>query len=212
MPGDDKMKSAYCLLKLLHENIPFFPLAYFNYYFLEFSGIPKKKPTRFDGQIIQATEKNLKELIQTFQQKAKKFSDRLDHNQIIILARDLDGRIVGYENLDLSSEHLESHSGIVIKIPPNSIYLYDAYILPEYRLKGVWIGFKNKISEIMVEHNRRRLFTFVDYENSLSLKSHLQFGFKIYENRKIWKIFGKPFCFTYPVQHDLNLIRALLNH
>ncbi len=206
-----KCKTFYRMLKLLKENIPFFPVAYFDYFFLEYYGIPKKQKIRFDGEILKANETDLELLGRYFNNKAEKFVKRFQKGNIIVFARNEQGEIVGYENLDLSSQHFEENSGTIFTIPANSIYLYDAYILPEYRLKGLWIGFKNVVADIMEENNRTRLFTFVDWCNTLSLKSHLQYGFKIYEQRKIWRVFGKSFTQVIHEEHTPQLIRFLLH-
>ncbi len=205
-------KRLYRNFKCLNKNIPFFPFQYFQYYFLEFRGVPHKQKIRFDGKIAVAKEEDLRELQRFFSSKAKKFESRFKQGHMIVFAQEQDGRIVGYENLDFSAAHLERHSGIEIAIPQDSIYLYDAYIDPQYRMRGVWVGFKNLIGDLMVEKNRNRLMTFIEWDNPASLKSHLQFGFKIYEKRCIWRIFGKPLVKTESLTQSPQLIRALLNY
>ena len=90
----------------------------------------------------------------------------------------VDGRIIGYEWFSTSAHQMAEPFHYRIEIPQDSVYTFNAFILPEYRLGGVWLKLKAYLAGLMQDLNRTRVLTYVEAGNRLSMNSHLRFGFK----------------------------------
>jgi len=92
----------------------------------------------------------------------------------------LDGdEIVGYAWFSDQPGHVEARFRYDVPIPEDAIYGYDAFIKPEYRLRGVWLQLQKYLWEAAHEMGRRSVLTLVDYGNDASLKSHLRLGYRV---------------------------------
>lgn len=90
----------------------------------------------------------------------------------------VDGRIIGYEWFSTNAFQMAEPFHYRIEIPQDSVYAFNAFILPEYRLGGVWLKLKAYLAGLMQDLNRTRVLTYVEAGNRLSMNSHLRFGFK----------------------------------
>jgi len=100
------------------------------------------------------------------------------------------GRIVGYEWFSSRNQHIEDRYHYKLVIPPYAVCAYDAYILEEYRLTGIWVKFKVCLAELMNELGKRLVITMIDYGNEASIRAHLRYGFRRVKSVFFLRILG----------------------
>ena len=106
----------------------------------------------------------------------------------------VEGRIVGYEWFCDRSFYVEERYSYRIDLAPEAIYAYDAFILPDYRLTGIWLKFKGLyLRELMKGLGKGRILTMIDSGNRVSMQTHLRFGFRIVRRVFVVKTCGKSF-------------------
>lgn len=205
-----RTKPLFLSFKAIRGNMPFIPVDLGLLYFIEYTGIPPSTDNyRFDGVIRWATANDLTAL-EICNPKRETFTARFNQGDHCVIAKDNSGNIVGYEWFSVNRFHVESHYYHKIMIPTDSIYAYDAFILPEYRIRGLWLGFKNRVGELMTRFNRSRLITFVEFGNSMSFKTHFRYGFKLYRRVLIIRILGVAISFDKILNHKTEYVKKLV--
>lgn len=201
--GQFPRHSLLVMVRNLLQRIPLKPLDINCLYFLEYVGIPRRDAAlgRARCDVRSATTADLEGLAGC-QNTPDAFLKRFDSNDHCVIAL-VDGRIVGYEWFCDKPAHLEERYAYKIEIPRSAIYAYDAYILPEYRLSGIWLKFKMVyLRELMQSLHKRKIITMVDGGNHLSMSTHLRFGFKLVRKVFILKLFGKTFFLEADVRRE----------
>ena len=190
--GRFSRRSPLVMVRLLLQRIPLKPVDINCLYFLEYAGVPRRGAAfgRARCEVRSATLADLQGIAKC-QDTPDGLLKRFQSNDHCVVAV-ADGRIVGYEWFCDKPVHLEERYAYKIEIPPSSIYAYDAYILPEYRLSGIWLKFKTiYLRQLMQTLHKRRVITMVDGGNHLSMNTHLRFGFKLVRKVFMVKLFGK---------------------
>ncbi len=184
--------SVLSMVRNLLQRVPFKPLDINCLYFLEYTGIPRRDATsgRAPCEVRRATLKDLQGITEC-QNTPEAFLKRFQVGDHCVVAV-VDGRIVGYEWFCDKLTHSEERYTYEITIPRSTIYAYDAYILPEYRLSGIWLKFKTVyLRELMQSLDKRKIITMIDHGNRMSMSTHLRFGFKLVRKVFVLKLFGK---------------------
>ena len=132
---------------------------------------------RGPGKIRQGHPGDLDGLVLLGEASREVFARRLAAGDRFAVAL-LDDRIIGYEWFSTNAYHMAEPFHYRIEIPPDSLYAFNAFILPEYRVAGVWLKLKAYVASLMQDLNRTSMLTYVESGNRLSLNSHLRFGFK----------------------------------
>jgi L-amino acid N-acyltransferase YncA len=174
--------------------IPSKPIDINCVHFLEHTGIPSGKTSfrRGRGEIRGATMDDLNG-ITTLQNTPQAFVRRFQSNDYCAVAI-VDGHIVGYEWFCVKPFHMEERYSYKIEIPPDAIYAYDAFILPEHRLAGIWLKFQTiYLRQLMQALGKQKVVTMIDHGNRLSMSTHLRFGFRVVGRVYVVKLFGKSF-------------------
>ena len=190
--GQSLGSSLLVMVRNLLQRVPFKPLDINCLYFLEYTGIPRGDAGhgRARCEVRGATLADLQGIVEC-QDTPDAFVKRFDSKDHCVVAL-AEGQIVGYEWFCDKPLHLEERYAYKIEIPRRAIYAYDAYILPEYRLSGIWLKFKTVyLRELMQLLHKQRIITMVDSGNYLSMNTHLRFGFKLVRKVFILKLFGK---------------------
>ena len=183
--------------------IPFVPVDVNCLYFLEYLGIPTPNPTllRGPGAIRNATLRDLDGLMQC-QDRPLAFINRFKAGDHCVVA-EADGQIVAYQWFCDKPLYVEERYAYRIEVPPDTIYEYDVFILPSYRLGGIWFKFHCLyLKELMERLQRRRIIGMVDYWNRMSMSTHLRFGFRVFRRVTVIKLFGKSFFFEKTFRED----------
>ena len=195
--------SFLAMVRNVLQRIPFKPLDINCLYFLEYAGIPRRSAAlgRIRGEVRHATVGDLQGMTKC-QDTPDAFLRRFESNDHCVVAL-VEGRIVGYEWFCEKSIHIEERYAYKIEIPRSAIYAYDAYILPEYRISGIWLKFNTVyLRELMQTLGKRKIITMVDSGNHLSMNTHLRFGFKLVRKVFILKLFGKTFFFETDIHRE----------
>jgi len=182
----------FVILQTLLSKVPFQPVGVGWFYALQFNGVPMRNPRlkRGPGDVRGGTLGDIEGMARCENKREEIFLRRLtngDHCAVAII----NDRIVGYEWFCDKPFHLEERYLHRVNIPSDAIYAYDAYILHEYRLRGLWLKFKEYLADLMQKLGRNKIITMIEYGNRLSMNTHLRFGFKPYRSVLVIKFFGK---------------------
>jgi hypothetical protein len=182
-------------VRRLLQWIPFTPLDINCLYFLEYVGIPPQYPGLLRGraQVRRGTLEDLEAVTQC-PEKRRLFLNRFKANDHCAVAV-MDGRIIGYQWFCDRPLYIEERYSCKIEVPRDTIYEYDIFILPEYRLAGLWFKFHCLyLRDLMAQLDRQRVVGMVDHGRHLSMNTHLRFGFTPFRRVFVIKIFGKAIC------------------
>ena len=187
----------------LLRSIPFSPLDVNCLYFLEYLGVPAQNPAllRGPGTVRSGTLQDLKGLTKC-QDRPRAFLHRFQAKDHCVVA-EADGQIVAYQWFCDNPFYVEERYGYRIEVPPDTIYEYDVFILPAYRLGGIWFKFHCLyLKDLMERLHRRRIVGMVDYGNRMSMSTHLRFGFRVFRRVAVVKLLGKSFFFEKSFRGD----------
>ena len=190
-------------LRSLLERIPFQPLDINCLYFLAYDSVPPPHTNFLRGrvEIRRATLEDLDGLV-ACKAIPRVFLHRFKANDTCAVAV-LDGRIIGYQWICTKPVYLEERYAYRIEVPPDTIYTYDIFIVPEHRLAGIWFKFHCLyLRETMQRLHRQKIIGMVDYGNRLAMNTHLRFGFKLFRRVFIIKVFGKSLFITRTLRGD----------
>jgi GNAT superfamily N-acetyltransferase len=184
---------AILLLQKMLRRVPLRPFDVGRLCFLRLDHIPRIPSglLRGPGRVRQATDSDLDGLV-LLRDQAPMFQQRFVEGDHCVVA-EVGGRIVGYEWFSASSIHDESSWGYRIEIPHGFVYAYDAYIDPAYRNSGIWLRFKAYLADLMINAGSLGVYTFIDYGNWPSLRTHLRFGFRPDRDVLVVKVLGRSF-------------------
>lgn len=170
--------------------IPFQPLDVNCLYFLEYVGLPPQAHVRRGrAEVRRATPQDL-ERLSWCEDKKPTFLNRFRANDECAVAL-IDGRVVGYQWFCERPVYREERYACRIELPPDAVYEYDIFILPEHRLAGLWFKFHCLyLRDLMQRRERRRVIGMVDYGMRLSMTTHLRFGFTLFHRIVVIKVFG----------------------
>jgi hypothetical protein len=190
-------------VRSLLRRIPFQPLDVNCLYFLEYVGIPPPHPGFLRGraEVRTGTLADLDGLMRC-QAKRLAFLNRFKANDHCAVAV-LDGRIVAYQWYCERPLYVEERYSCAVEVPPDTLYEYDIFVLPEHRLSGLWFKFHCLyLRELMRRLDRQRVIGMVDYGMRLPMNTHLRFGFTLFRRVVVIKIFGKSICVGTNVRGD----------
>jgi len=105
------------------------------------------------------------------------FRKRWDRGDICFLA-EADGSAVAVTWASFHKYRMEEVD-YVFDPGNGGVYLYDAYTVPEWRLRGVHVNLMEHLLEALPDRSVRGVYCAVEHGNRHSLRTHLRFGFQI---------------------------------
>lgn len=181
-------------LRNVLQRIPLKPVDINCLYFLEYAGIPPSEAAFNRGrcEVREATPEDLERVLQCQTPREALWKRvQLKDRCVVAIAG---GRIVGFEWFCDKPFHLEERYAYKIAIPSDAIYAYDAFIVPEHRVSGVWLKFKTiYLRSLMQSRGRQRIITTIDHGNQISMNTHLRFGFRLSFKVLVFRLFGRSF-------------------
>lgn len=107
-----------------------------------------------------------------------KIQDRFTRGEICFVTV-VAGSIVGYEWLATAATFDEPGQGVSYVCDAKTAWLYDGFVLPEFRLKGLWLNLQYCILAYLQKTSKKRIACSIDFDNIGSIKTHLRFGFEV---------------------------------
>src|SRR5262245_16910334 len=178
----------------LLQRIPFRPLEVNCLYLMEYQGLPPRHAHLLRGpaEVRTATLQDLEGLARC-QNRPRAFLNRFSADDVCVVAV-VEGRVVAYQWFCLRPLYREERYAYELEVPSDAVYEYDVFVLPEYRLTGIWFKFHCVyLKELMERTHRRRILGMVDYGNRLAMSTHLRFGFRIFRRVFVVRLFGRSF-------------------
>ncbi len=119
-------------------------------------------------------------------------------------------RVIGYQWFCDKPSRIEERYGYKVEIPADSLYGYDAFVLPQYRRAKVWTRFHTSyLKDLLARLNRRRVMVMVDRGNIVSMSAHLRVGYRVYRRIYIAKAFGKTMWISRAVERSEDELRTV---
>ena len=198
----------FVILQTILGKLPFGFVNVSQFYLLQFRNTPQQRsfPSRGRGYIREARPEDAYEMGQ-FEDKHEIFLRRFAEQEHAAVAI-VDGKIVAYEWLSDKPFHIEERHLYKINIPLNAFYAYDAHILPEYRMSGLWLKLKLYAFELMGKLGRDTVISFINQENRLSMNTHLRFGFVPFRRVYGARFFKKAIFREIDIQETGNAARS----
>lgn len=174
------------------RRLPGRPVEVNKLWLLKFEGAPQPDPRYLRGpaRVRFGTRADLDGLSRCEGKKTEVFLRRFDANDLCVVA-EVDGEIIGYAWYTDALSYYDSFFEFTVKVPGNSVFGYDGFIVPEHRLTGVWLKIQSIVGSWMTKSGRSALVTAVEYSNRGSLATHLRFGFEPYASVWIVRILGR---------------------
>jgi len=206
-------KSALWLIKRAFDKISILPVSIRLLYFFKYTGEHKSKLIpRFSGTIRWGSEQDLPGILRCSNPgKNNIYLDRFKQGEKCLVAIDKDGNTAGYGWLSLKQAHTEDKTNIVFEFPQQSIYAYDIFVQPRYRLTGLWVGLIQLILNSEYYDPTSGLYCFVSHGNHASLRPHIRYGFELFEQQTIVTVLNRSFSIKKPLRHDESTVKRLLN-
>ena len=86
--------------------------------------------------------------------------------------------LVNYAWYALESIEAEHSFGAGLKLPPDTVYMYKAYTVPEYRGRQIHGAALSRAAERLRQRGIGRMIAIVEFGNRASLRSHQKLGFR----------------------------------
>lgn len=107
----------------------------------------------------------------------RKIRNRLENRDSCIIS-EVDGATVGYLWMSSVKRFYEDAEGIVYITDETTSWLYDGFVAPEYRIKGIWVNLQNALIANLQKDKKHYGICSIDYENTNSINTHLRFGYE----------------------------------
>jgi L-amino acid N-acyltransferase YncA len=194
-----RAKPMFFKIQSLLNKFPFQPVKISRFFMFSLDSVPNEINARGTQIIRLATSEDIEGMC-LLENKPILFKTWLGRGERCVVAVDND-EIVGFEWFSAAGFYLEERFNYKIIIPPDAVYTYDAYIKENFRLRGIWVQFQALIKQWMDSNNKKKIIALIDYGNDHSIKTHVRFGFQIYQD-VIWiNVFGKNFT----IEKELSL-------
>jgi hypothetical protein len=143
-------------------------------------------------EIRQATVEDLPKLKEIVDEaKYDRFKRRFQEGNICFIALDKE-KIVSFSWIGLSNK-FEPELRVEIKLAEKEAYLFDAYVVPEYRNHGLYPVVGNNNLKYLRNLGFKQVIIFVDNTNIFSLKAVNSSGFNANRALTCFSIFGLTF-------------------
>ncbi len=103
----------------------------------------------------------------------------------------LNSQIIGYIKIGINRTYIHDFDKVA-DFPAGTAFIYDTFILPEYRRNNISYYAITKTLRYLAEHNYRKLFCHIEGWNRASLKLFKKAGFKNIGTVRFSKIIGLP--------------------
>ena len=167
-------KPFLLILNAIFEIIPFNPIKLMIYHSFVLNKEIKDKSCK--TLKVRYIEKRDIESINISDEKKALFYKRFRSGEICLIAQ-VGSIIAGYEWFTTEGDHVEERYNFLLDIPDAALYAYDAYIMPEFREKGIWKCIIKKAIKLLKENNKSLIISNIDYGNDISEIAHQKLGF-----------------------------------
>lgn len=106
-----------------------------------------------------------------------KIRNRLENGDSCFIS-EVDGAVVGYLWMSSVKRFYEDAEGIVYITDETTSWLYDGFVIPEFRIKGIWVNLQNALIANLQKEKQHYVVCSIDYENANSINTHLRFGYE----------------------------------
>lgn len=168
-------KPRLLMLQTLLERLPFKPFDIALFYILHLVGAPKGLSDSHTCSVRLAALEDIERLTQCIN-KAERFQARFKQGDRCILAV-VDGKVVGFMWFCVNQYHIEGRYGYKVYIPSNTVYVYDEYVIPTYRRKGILKQLWLFLSNWMKVNSQHAVLIMIDFGNDISWEAHAKMGF-----------------------------------
>jgi GNAT superfamily N-acetyltransferase len=107
----------------------------------------------------------------------RKIRNRLENGDICFIS-EVDGAIAGYLWMSSATSYYEDTEGIIYITDEETSWLYDGFVTPEYRVKGIWVNLQYALIAYLQKEKKQCVVCSIEYDNVNSINTHLRFGYE----------------------------------
>ncbi len=125
-----------------------------------------------------ATGPHRQRLLDAFPEHASRFARRFEQGAICYIALSKD-EVAGYLWIQRPAAEYRTNNLLPFKPePPGGYWYFDAYVLPQYRMKGVFPYLLGTVDRMRDPADQKQLFGETAYNNQPSIRSHMLLGYR----------------------------------
>lgn len=193
-------KSPLQMVTIIFEHLPFKPIKIGIFYKVKSTGTLKNLPSHFNVTIREGCETDILSMVDCINKPAR-YLERFHRGDKTLLA--LDGTSVAGFIWFSDKNSYEEQTKIQFPLPENSLYIYDIYVNPQQRGRGIPGQLYVVLCEWMALNTKDSMVAFIAYDNDISLRLHRKLGFVPLSKVYYLSIFGlmlqseRPVATTY---------------
>ncbi|MFC2061055.1 hypothetical protein ACFLUV_00925 [Elusimicrobiota bacterium] len=107
------------------------------------------------------------------------FENRDLNDTHICIVAESGGKLVGMEWAEITESHYEHRNNYNFPLSQDSVWLYCGYVVPEYRIKGVWVGLQTGLIDYFSTGSVEKGYCLIYKKNKIAINTHIRFGYKV---------------------------------
>ncbi len=136
--------------------------------------------------VRQARPKDMDALNECWE-KRELYEYRFKKGDVCVVA-EVGAKVVGFVWFERKGLHREPDGSYSFDCRTDGVWVYDGYVVPSYRLKGVWVLLQEKV--VQVTNGAGPLYAINYVHNHRSIKAHLRYGYRIHMRVTQVKVLG----------------------
>jgi len=118
------------------------------------------------------------------------FNKRLNQDAYCYIIQDNSNHMLGYAWVMKTMNLFEDDDRLCITCPINGAYIFDTYLHPDSRGKGLYAILIAGLQHQMSEQGKKSFYVLVDKGNRASIRAHIKLGATILENIRYMTMLG----------------------
>lgn len=173
---------------LLHSSL-FFYDRFFILHLRVQPGRPSPLRGRLGGIVVRPVTPADDEPLQKMAPRSDAYAARRADGSVGLIADD-GSRAAGMIWIKQTAVHYEDDVEFPVTLPPNSLWQFDLYVDPAYRLRGVWILLEEAVTAYASARGITDLFGLTKALNAPSVNAHLRYTYEIVEEIISLRVLG----------------------
>lgn len=180
-------KPPILLLSNFFDSVPFLKIRIAKLYWVDCHFTEMDFPeTDIPGILREGKPTDLEEMVRC-NPKREKFLERFGRGDRVMLAVSESGEVMGYTWFSIQPKIVENLYNIVVSLSPDAGYLYDTFVNPRFRKKGLWLALRVEVAKILKAEGRSHYGGIIVLGNKRSFALNFKFGFRVSKQYLVFK-------------------------
>ncbi|GAB4334107.1 MAG: hypothetical protein Kow0037_12590 [Calditrichia bacterium] len=202
-------KPPILLLSNFFDSLPFLKIRIAKLYWVDCDFARMDFPNPDIPGILREGQPDDLEAMVRCNPKREKFMERFDRGDRVMLAVADSGEVMGYTWFSVQPQIVENLYNIIVSLPPDAGYLYDTFVNPKFRKKGLWLALRVEVAKVLKAEGRRRYGGIIVLGNKRSFALNFKFGFRVNKEYLVFKWGKRSRVFEKEIPHTKELAARL---